>query len=125
MIRRPPRSTRTDTLLPYTTLFRSEGGSGANSGSSPIPPITATAATLAASSSGLQDLRAARRLVAVAANAAAVISRMRVELCRCSHCSQARSFSADRKRDVLGKRVSVRVDLGGRRRIKKKKIKAE
>src|SRR3546814_4668265 len=23
MIRRPPRSTRTDTLLPYTTLFRS------------------------------------------------------------------------------------------------------
>src|SRR3546814_3027095 len=25
MIRRPPRSTRTDTLLPYTTLFRSAG----------------------------------------------------------------------------------------------------
>src|SRR3546814_5361457 len=24
MIRRPPRSTRTDTLLPYTTLFRSQ-----------------------------------------------------------------------------------------------------
>src|SRR3546814_11317633 len=32
MIRRPPRSTRTDTLFPYTTLFRSDdftaGGSG-------------------------------------------------------------------------------------------------
>src|SRR3546814_10557448 len=26
MIRRPPRSTRTDTLFPYTTLFRSCGG---------------------------------------------------------------------------------------------------
>src|SRR3546814_5887670 len=26
MIRRPPRSTRTDTLFPYTTLFRSLGG---------------------------------------------------------------------------------------------------
>src|SRR3546814_1558261 len=26
MIRRPPRSTRTDTLFPYTTLFRSERG---------------------------------------------------------------------------------------------------
>src|SRR3546814_6219668 len=26
MIRRPPRSTRTDTLFPYTTLFRSQGG---------------------------------------------------------------------------------------------------
>src|SRR3546814_9574435 len=32
MIRRPPRSTRTDTLFPYTTLFRS--------GTQPIPPIT-------------------------------------------------------------------------------------
>src|SRR3546814_11649699 len=26
MIRRPPRSTRTDTRFPYTTLFRSSGG---------------------------------------------------------------------------------------------------
>src|SRR3546814_11347021 len=26
MIRRPPRSTRTDTLFPSTTLFRSDGG---------------------------------------------------------------------------------------------------
>src|SRR3546814_11011847 len=26
MIRRPPRSTRTDTLFPYTTLFRSQFG---------------------------------------------------------------------------------------------------
>src|SRR3546814_16447838 len=31
MIRLPPRSTRTDTLLPYTTLFRS-----------PFPPLLAT-----------------------------------------------------------------------------------
>src|SRR3546814_7594048 len=28
MIRRPPRSTRTDTLFPYTTLFRSRGIEG-------------------------------------------------------------------------------------------------
>src|SRR3546814_4639260 len=28
MIRRPPRSTRTDTLFPYTTLFRSLEGEG-------------------------------------------------------------------------------------------------
>src|SRR3546814_11198756 len=28
MIRRPPRSTRTDTLFPYTTLFRSDGDNG-------------------------------------------------------------------------------------------------
>src|SRR3546814_524583 len=29
MIRRPPRSTRTDTLFPYTTLFRSSVGNSA------------------------------------------------------------------------------------------------
>src|SRR3546814_3876436 len=28
MIRRPPRSTRTDTLFPYTTLFRSNRAAG-------------------------------------------------------------------------------------------------
>src|SRR3546814_4427957 len=28
MIRRPPRSTRTDTLFPYTTLFRSAAAAG-------------------------------------------------------------------------------------------------
>src|SRR3546814_3471682 len=35
MIRRPPRSTRTDTLFPYTTLFRSfsEAQRNAHSGS--------------------------------------------------------------------------------------------
>src|SRR3546814_15104578 len=36
MIRRPPRSTRTDTLFPYTTLFRSETPTGVRSGSSVI-----------------------------------------------------------------------------------------
>src|SRR3546814_4160757 len=34
MIRRPPRSTRTDTLFPYTTLFRS-GGADRHSGRRP------------------------------------------------------------------------------------------
>src|SRR3546814_6637809 len=32
MIRRPPRSTRTDTLFPYTTLFRSGGELGVDTG---------------------------------------------------------------------------------------------
>src|SRR3546814_21060257 len=36
MIRRPPRSTRTDTLLPYTTLFRS--GQMAANRSRPLSP---------------------------------------------------------------------------------------
>src|SRR3546814_2724206 len=32
MVRRPPRSTRTDTLLPYTTLFRSQESQGRRRG---------------------------------------------------------------------------------------------
>src|SRR3546814_15755862 len=32
MIRRPPRSTRTDTLFPYTTLFRSDSAAGRGAG---------------------------------------------------------------------------------------------
>src|SRR3546814_1374512 len=32
MIRRPPRSTRTDTLFPYTTLFRSGADQGVRVG---------------------------------------------------------------------------------------------
>src|SRR3546814_12468901 len=32
MRRRPPRSTRTDTLFPYTTLFRSDAGGGEQGG---------------------------------------------------------------------------------------------
>src|SRR3546814_3569487 len=53
MIRRPPRSTRTDTLFPYTTLFRSEhrARSRANrrperetvSGCLRLPPVTSGA----------------------------------------------------------------------------------
>src|SRR3546814_2835904 len=40
MIRRPPRSTRTDTLFPYTTLFRSALQQGTIDGQeSPIPTI--------------------------------------------------------------------------------------
>src|SRR3546814_13190084 len=39
MIRRPPRSTRTDTLFPYTTLFRSNGKMTAS-----LPDLCSTAA---------------------------------------------------------------------------------
>src|SRR3546814_2183381 len=41
MIRRPPRSTRTDTLLPYTTLFRSPliGWSRCHNGCCRFSPI--------------------------------------------------------------------------------------
>src|SRR3546814_5205176 len=37
MLRRPPRSTRTDTLFPYTTLFRSSFPPGVARGSGRLP----------------------------------------------------------------------------------------
>src|SRR3546814_2502906 len=45
MIRRPPRSTRTDTLFPYTTLFRSVSRSAS------IVPRNSAASTVAFSAS--------------------------------------------------------------------------
>src|SRR3546814_14358614 len=48
MIRRPPRSTRTDTLFPYTTLFRSEAaGKIAAVERDRIVPMTLSACDLA------------------------------------------------------------------------------
>src|SRR6056297_4198939 len=43
MIRRPPRSTRTDTLFPYTTLFRSTSPAPARAVQSPEVTLVADA----------------------------------------------------------------------------------
>src|SRR3546814_10006634 len=44
MIRRPPRSTRTDTLFPYTTLFRSDAQAVAQTvDAAPAPALEAVA----------------------------------------------------------------------------------
>src|SRR3546814_18323108 len=51
MIRRPPRSTRTDTLFPYTTLFRSTG-----------PPSGGISAGNLASCSRNDDVKACLRM---------------------------------------------------------------
>src|SRR3546814_13373095 len=45
MIRRPPRSTRTDTLFPYTTLFRSLLRMEENRQSPGLGPLAVTGAT--------------------------------------------------------------------------------
>src|SRR3546814_1443639 len=48
MIRRPPRSTRTDTLFPYTTLFRSRVRGRRKPGRVHLPPDRAPVANAAA-----------------------------------------------------------------------------
>src|SRR3546814_3077882 len=57
MIRRPPRSTRTDTLFPYTTLFRSRrlGESRARSRSGQVAGAKRSEPMLAASRQGRSE----------------------------------------------------------------------
>src|SRR3546814_20878741 len=105
MIRRPPRSTRTDTLFPYTTLFRSKR----HRPSSRTAPICGSNSS-ARRSTGSRCRRCAEPLYR-----------------RLSRDDRWRGFRAaaqgrSEERRV-GKSVSVRVDLGGRRIIKKKKKK--
>src|SRR3546814_14609341 len=49
MIRLPPRSTRTDTLFPYTTLFRSPAADGDGRQTSPAPCCQSHAAVASTS----------------------------------------------------------------------------
>src|SRR3546814_18947768 len=62
MIRRPPRSTRTDTLFPYTTLFRSDIMVGAVADGAGIASLSHVGAKIAerAATAGLK--RSADRL---------------------------------------------------------------
>src|SRR3546814_16771845 len=119
MIRLPPRSTRTDTLFPYTTLFRSpeavEGGEG--------PKCSMIA--LVRHRVGISRLHwSTFRLAPPIARTKAEDSfrssspgagfRRRSEW---AHSPQVR----DRKGVVSGKSVSVRVDRVGRSILKKKR----
>src|SRR3546814_12989499 len=98
MIRRPPRSTRTDTRFPYTTLFRSVGRAHQHIGvehfgetADRFAELVEIGATVRVELDLRKDMRAEPDLATV---------------------------EEDRKSVVEGKSVSVRVDLGGRRIIK-------
>src|SRR3546814_13148467 len=135
MIRRPPRSTRTDTLFPYTTLFRSPG---------PVTPIADAQPTAvlvdALFGTGLKrplDPALADCLRTLAGKARRAIT---VDLPSGVTTDDARTLGdvpvfdvtlalgalkpahllQDRKSVGSGKRLSVRVDLGGPRHHKKK-----
>src|SRR3546814_18669316 len=101
MIRRPPRSTRTDTLFPYTTLFRSDFAFRTHQRANgdtmrTVDPVVNEA---------LSDLKAYLN--------DGYDPRLIVE--------QLVVLRSEERR--VGNDVSVRVDLGGRRIIKKKKNK--
>src|SRR3546814_19573666 len=112
MIRQPPRSALTDTLLHYTTLFRSS--------SSPLMPMERPARPLR---------RAISRRNAKCSDGSSSNGGMHMRPAslspRTRHSAMKASASpgampADRKSVVEGKSGSVRVDLGGRRVHKKK-----
>src|SRR3546814_18025071 len=122
MIRRPPRSTRTDTLFPYTTLFRSWG-----SGPAPLPRSGPNS-----SRDRREPRRHARRASVSGPGASSAGRRARAGCAIPARCPRRRRDAADRsacfgdrKSVVEGKSVSVRVDMGGRRNIKKKKNKID
>src|SRR3546814_17665091 len=123
MIRLPPRSTRTDTLFPYTTLFRSDDavGDAVAVGVRPEEGIVEVDA-------GIDDhhgLAAAVDAVEAGVVAEIVDADDRagdVALRRHHAVAVDRHHPArpiqDRNRVWMGKSLSIRVVLGGRRDIK-------
>src|SRR3546814_19876843 len=125
MIRRTPRSTRTNTLFPYRTLFRSESDTGRSRAEA---GIAASGATLDAQRQRI-SLLGTQREAAIAALAQAQAARELAQIDLDNTVVRApiagvvgnRQVRVDRKSVVKGKSVSVRVDLGGRRYIKTNK----
>src|SRR3546814_12381463 len=137
MIRRPPRSTRTDTLFPYTTLFRSPAAALGIEMTTDLqttidaawdardtlgvttrgPVREAVEAALA----GLDDgsLRVAARDAGGAWQVNQWLKKAVLLSFRLNDMALIEGGPGDRKSVVSGNR-SVRVDLGGRRIIKKK-----
>src|SRR3546814_15672653 len=127
MIRQPPRSTRTDTLFPYTTLFRSRGPQAIEGGGDRQAVVLARRALAA----GL-DSEEARHAVSDRDDVDRVVDHDEAGGAQAaSNRGQALPAERDveevggaggvggagekeRKSVVEGKRVSVRVELGGR-----------
>src|SRR3546814_20006813 len=109
MIRRPPRSTRTDTLFPYTTLFRSHDYAR---GLRDLRALTGPAPLLPRKAFGVWFSRYWAYSATELETLVAQFRAQRVPLDPLS--------LEDRKSVVWGKSVSVRVDLGGRRILKQK-----
>src|SRR3546814_14306973 len=107
MIRLPPRSTRTDTLFPYTTLFRSLRAFALKRVFQPMRNEVVMQEPANINTTTVQpDPTATVYGMPAYADRAAAVGEV--------HARQ------DRKSVVAGKRVSVSVDIGGRSIIKKK-----
>src|SRR3546814_13813509 len=109
MIRRPPRSTRTDTRFPYTTLFRSESAERLDLVlGRAVPDAVGTVEHVLLADVLHQLADNVRRRVGVTQGIAPGAAEFRVDI-------------ADRKEGVSGKGRSDSGDTGGRRCIQKHK----
>src|SRR3546814_13235428 len=140
MIRRPPRSTRTNTLFPYTTLFRSEdvtvGELNAELAELRIPKgverdqLERQATKAIVERKLLADEARNRKLHESPAyllqkrrtDELLLVQMLRDQIASSLPKPSRAEAETDRKSVVSGTSVSVRVDLGGRRNIKKKKL---
>src|SRR3546814_19289548 len=112
MIRRPPRSTRTDTLFPYTTLFRSLIA-GTGRFNSALLAETGTRCLLKSGAEGVFMAAARDRGLGICVKADDGTG-------RAPQVAIGAILAQDRKSLVQGKSVSVGVDPAGRRLLKKK-----
>src|SRR3546814_19815130 len=127
MIRRPPRSTRTDTLFPYTTLFRSGerirlrviNGSAMTFFNFRIPGVPLT--VIQADGQDVRDFEVDELQIGVAETYDLVVAPGAGAHTFIAEAMDRSGMGlADRKSVVLGTSVSVRVDLGGTQSIKQK-----
>src|SRR3546814_13258432 len=132
MIPRPPRSTRTDTLLPYTSLFRAPGSAREHVGAQAVDGVARLQSTgnrghvgeLAFIDSHSEPPRGSQGGHSPAPSIGSAGAAARGSLGSPPQpMPSRRRREPDRKSVVQGKSVSVRVDLGGRRFIKKTKKK--
>src|SRR3546814_18204811 len=116
MIRRPPRSTRTDTLFPYTTLFRSRGTAVRKAG-----PWRRGARPSEGRRTGVRDHQRPAQGPQEGRQVEGEGQGVTIYLQCHPRAGGVHEHKSDRKSIVSGKSVSVRVDLGGRSNNKKKK----
>src|SRR3546814_14883181 len=136
MIRRPPRSTRTDTLFPYTTLFRSDGNHRGRQPEIPSAPCRCLCGTPhRPAATGPKQRSGNPRATNYRRKDCKVKGRSsdgrdrrwrRIERTLQRERSKEQTFfkndigsARNRKSCVSGKSVSVRVDMGGGRSYEK------
>src|SRR3546814_19007127 len=121
MIRRPPRSTRTDTLFPYTTLFRSVDQADDRRVVLAFEQVGGGRDVLDQGVEAAVHVELVDRVAGVDAGVGVDLRQAAVERAVRQALDVERSAGA-RKSVGWGKSVSGRVELGGRRILKNKKI---